>query len=344
MEELLQWVFLSGTDTAVTQTEDGADRGRPAGDRGEVPRALRGDGPALLLRPSSSRTRRASSALSASRARSRSSSTRTRGTCSRSWSTRPRSPSATRSSISRFRWPDSGSRCSRNAASSPHIPTQAPPRLGRRGSASPPSCSSSCPGRCGSRGPARVLPGRRAAVTVAGRRGRRRRAHSREGDRVEGRRRHRHAQRRALSRPPWRRRAPAHASPRATIARARAGGRRRRRLRRRSRGAARPRRASPCEEDRLVRTRLTAPAAGVIVTPRIEERVGQFLARGAELCVVADVRTVTAEVAVPESDAGLVKAGQKTDAEVQPFPAALFRGEVDARRARASGRRATSAS
>ena len=76
------------------------------------------------------------------------------------------------------------------------------------------------------------------------------------------------------------------------------------------------------------RTRLTAPAAGVIVTPRIEERVGQLLARGAELCVVADVRTITAEVAVPESDAGLVRTGQKTSLKFNPFPGRLFRGEV----------------
>jgi RND family efflux transporter MFP subunit len=82
------------------------------------------------------------------------------------------------------------------------------------------------------------------------------------------------------------------------------------------------------EEDRLARTRLTAPAAGIIVTPRIEERVGQLLPRGAEFCVVADVRSITAEVAVPESDAGLVRAGQKTTLKFNPYPGSLFRGEV----------------
>jgi RND family efflux transporter MFP subunit len=82
------------------------------------------------------------------------------------------------------------------------------------------------------------------------------------------------------------------------------------------------------EEDRLSRTRLTAPASGVIVTPRIEDRVGQLLPRGTELCVVADARNVTAEVAVPESDAGLVTAGQKTTLKFNPYPGTLFRGEV----------------
>jgi RND family efflux transporter MFP subunit len=82
------------------------------------------------------------------------------------------------------------------------------------------------------------------------------------------------------------------------------------------------------EDDRLSRTRLTAPASGIIVTPRIEERIGQLLPRGAEFCVVADVRSIIAEVAVPESDAGLVRAGQKTTLKFNPYPGSVFRGEV----------------
>ncbi len=82
-------------------------------------------------------------------------------------------------------------------------------------------------------------------------------------------------------------------------------------------------------EDSLARTRLTAPAAGVIVTPRIEERVGQLLTRGAELCVVADLQSVIAEVAVPESEVALVKAGQKTALKFNPYPGRLFRGTVE---------------
>jgi biotin carboxyl carrier protein len=62
--------------------------------------------------------------------------------------------------------------------------------------------------------------------------------------------------------------------------------------------------------DRFQRTRIRAPVEGVIVTPRIEERVGQHLESGGELCVVADVRTVTAEVAV--SDARLPRLSGKS--------------------------------
>jgi RND family efflux transporter MFP subunit len=82
------------------------------------------------------------------------------------------------------------------------------------------------------------------------------------------------------------------------------------------------------EEDRLARTRLVAPTGGVIVTPRIEERVGQFLTKGSELCVVADVGNVVAEVAVPENDATLVHAGERVAIKLNPYPTRLFRGTV----------------
>ncbi|MGH9317373.1 MAG: efflux RND transporter periplasmic adaptor subunit [Thermoanaerobaculia bacterium] len=81
-------------------------------------------------------------------------------------------------------------------------------------------------------------------------------------------------------------------------------------------------------EERLARTRLAAPSAGVIVTPRIEERVGQFLPRGGEFCVVADVGTVTVEVAVPEEDASLVRPEEPATVKLNPYPTRTFQGSV----------------
>ena len=82
------------------------------------------------------------------------------------------------------------------------------------------------------------------------------------------------------------------------------------------------------EADRFGRTRIRAPVDGVIVTPRIEERVGQFFAKGTELCVVADVRNVTAEVAVDERDAALVHSGEPVAVKLNPYPTKLFHGTV----------------
>ena len=82
------------------------------------------------------------------------------------------------------------------------------------------------------------------------------------------------------------------------------------------------------ETERLSRTRLVAPVGGVVVTPRIQERVGQNLAKGAELCVVADVATVIAEVAVPEEDAAFLASGQNAGVKLHPYPTRTFQGQV----------------
>ncbi|HEV7499701.1 MAG TPA: HlyD family efflux transporter periplasmic adaptor subunit, partial [Vicinamibacteria bacterium] len=81
-------------------------------------------------------------------------------------------------------------------------------------------------------------------------------------------------------------------------------------------------------EEQLAKTLLRAPAAGVIVTSHIEQRVGQALARGAEFAIVADSGSVTAEVAVPEADAALVKTGEQVALKMNPYPTRVFRGEV----------------
>lgn len=80
--------------------------------------------------------------------------------------------------------------------------------------------------------------------------------------------------------------------------------------------------------EELGRTRLRAPVSGVIVTPRVEERVGQLLRRGEELCVVADVGSVMAEVAVAEADLSLVRPGQAVSLKINPYPTRTFSGTL----------------
>ena len=82
-------------------------------------------------------------------------------------------------------------------------------------------------------------------------------------------------------------------------------------------------------EEQLSKTQLRAPAAGILVTPHIEQRVGQALSRGAEFAIIADTARVTAEVAVPESEAALVHTKQAVALKMNPFPNRVFRGSVD---------------
>ncbi len=82
------------------------------------------------------------------------------------------------------------------------------------------------------------------------------------------------------------------------------------------------------EKDRLARTEIRSPVSGVIVTPHVDQRVGQLLPAGAELCVVADTSRVTAEVAIPESEATLLRPGESVALKMNPFPTRTFRGQL----------------
>jgi RND family efflux transporter MFP subunit len=81
-------------------------------------------------------------------------------------------------------------------------------------------------------------------------------------------------------------------------------------------------------EEKLERTRLRAPEAGVILTPRLDERIGQLLPAGAEFAVLAETSAVLVEVAVPERDASRLAAGQKVDVKVNSYPYRTFSGTV----------------
>jgi RND family efflux transporter MFP subunit len=81
-------------------------------------------------------------------------------------------------------------------------------------------------------------------------------------------------------------------------------------------------------EERLAGTRLRAPEAGIVVTPRLDERVGQLLAAGTELAVLAETSSLLAELAVEEDDAGRLEAGQPVSIKMNSYPTRTFRGTL----------------
>jgi len=81
-------------------------------------------------------------------------------------------------------------------------------------------------------------------------------------------------------------------------------------------------------ESRMARTQIRAPVAGIVVTPHLDEKAGQFLGSAAEFCVLADISEVTLEVAVPESEAAQLRVGEPLWAKMNPYPGRTFRGEV----------------
>jgi multidrug efflux pump subunit AcrA (membrane-fusion protein) len=88
-----------------------------------------------------------------------------------------------------------------------------------------------------------------------------------------------------------------------------------------------------------VRGRLAvhSPVAGLITTPRLRERVGQYLREGEVICAVEEPALLEAEVALAEQDVARVRAGQPVELKARALPFVTFTAAVD-RIAPAAGR------
>ena len=87
--------------------------------------------------------------------------------------------------------------------------------------------------------------------------------------------------------------------------------------------------------EKLDRTRIRARAAGVVLTPKVEEKVGQRLGVGDVFCELADLGNFSAELPVPETDLNLVLEAMargkpvKAKLKLNAFPTETFSGEVE---------------
>jgi GAF domain-containing protein len=80
--------------------------------------------------------------------------------------------------------------------------------------------------------------------------------------------------------------------------------------------------------DQLGRTNLISPVDGMIITPRIEEKVGHLVRKGEEFCEVANIQKVRAQVAVEEGDISYLKNEQNISLKMNSYPTIKFNGTV----------------
>jgi multidrug resistance efflux pump len=81
-------------------------------------------------------------------------------------------------------------------------------------------------------------------------------------------------------------------------------------------------------EGQLARVRIETPLAGVVTTPDLDERVGEYVERGDLIAEVHAIQTVTAEIAVPESEISDVILDQPVALKVRAYPSRTFEGKV----------------
>jgi putative peptide zinc metalloprotease protein len=81
-------------------------------------------------------------------------------------------------------------------------------------------------------------------------------------------------------------------------------------------------------QDQVERLVIRSPHAGVITTPRVKEKIGQYVNKGELIAEVHDLEQLTVEIDVAERDIGPVRVGQPVTLKARAYPGETFRGVV----------------
>jgi multidrug resistance efflux pump len=73
---------------------------------------------------------------------------------------------------------------------------------------------------------------------------------------------------------------------------------------------------------------ITSPISGVVTSHKLREKIGQNVKKGDLIAAVNDIKTVTAEISVPEKEIADVRLGEKVVLKAQAFPSLDFEGTV----------------
>jgi RND family efflux transporter MFP subunit len=82
-------------------------------------------------------------------------------------------------------------------------------------------------------------------------------------------------------------------------------------------------------QKRLGEARVRAPISGIVVTPKVEEKVGTFLRPGEALAEIVGQERMAAELSVEETDVSLVRPGRNVRLKLNSFPTRSFEGTIE---------------
>ena len=83
------------------------------------------------------------------------------------------------------------------------------------------------------------------------------------------------------------------------------------------------------EQQRVAAAQLASPIAGIVVTPKIEEKAGAMVKPGEEFCEVVEQDRMAAEMSVPEADLSLIRPGKNVALKLNAYPTKTFEGNVE---------------
>ena len=83
------------------------------------------------------------------------------------------------------------------------------------------------------------------------------------------------------------------------------------------------------EQQRVSDAQLRAPIAGIVVTPKVEERAGSMVKSGEAFCEIVASDRMATEMSVPEADLGLLRLGRRVALKLNAFPTTTFSGTLE---------------
>jgi RND family efflux transporter MFP subunit len=83
------------------------------------------------------------------------------------------------------------------------------------------------------------------------------------------------------------------------------------------------------EQQRVTESQLRSPIAGVVITPKVEEKSGTMVKSGETFAEVVGQERMAAEMSVPEGDLELVRPGKNVTLKLNAFPTTTFEGTVE---------------
>jgi multidrug resistance efflux pump len=75
--------------------------------------------------------------------------------------------------------------------------------------------------------------------------------------------------------------------------------------------------------------RVVCPVGGVVITPRLQEKVGQYFKEGDLICEIEDPASMELEVPLEEQDVARVASGQAVDLKPRALPLETFKATVE---------------
>src|SRR5262249_19287599 len=76
------------------------------------------------------------------------------------------------------------------------------------------------------------------------------------------------------------------------------------------------------------RLQVYCPVSGLVMTPALKQKGGQYLKEGDLICEVEDPTVLEAEITLPEQDAADVRPGQAMTLKARALPFETFAGQV----------------